>query len=414
MTLTDKPTINPAEIDIASHDAYLHGVPFDQFARLRAEAPVYWHEPKEPEQESTGGFWCVTRHADCVRVNRQWETFSSQRRGALLNSDRPDLELARMMLELDPPEHTRLRQLVNRGFTPKVIKSMDGHFREVAEQIIGDAVAKGSFDFVVDIAAELPLYAIAQLLGLPQEDRHKVFRWSNAMVGAADPEYQGAPDLPQQAMTELYMYANELAAARKIEPKQDIITTLLSADGDQQLTEHEFDLFILLLSVAGNETTRNATAQGMLALLENPDQWALLKSDPGRYLDGAVEEILRYGTPVMHFRRTATTDIELHGTTIKEGDAVVMFYISADRDPDVFENPDVFDITRSPNPHLAFGGGGPHHCLGVSLARLEMRIMFEILLDTVDHFQLLKPADRLRSNFINGIKHLHVKATPAT
>jgi len=209
------------------------------------------------------------------------------------------------------------------------------------------------------------------------------------------------------------MYANELAAARKIEPRQDIVTVLLEADGDQQLSEHEFDLFILLLSVAGNETTRNATSQGMLAFLENPDQWALLKSDPAKYLDGAIEEVLRFGTPVMHFRRTATSDMELHGQQIKEGDAVVMYYISADRDESVFTNPEVFDITRSPNPHLAFGGGGPHHCLGVSLARLEMRIMFEQLLNQVDHFELESPPQRLRSNFIHGIKHLQVKAVPA-
>ncbi len=409
MSLTD----NKLDIDIGSHDAYVNGVPWELFAKLRTEAPVYLHKKVEPEQPEEG-FWAVTRHADCVKVNRQWESFSSQRKGAILTEDRPDLEFARMLIDLDPPEHSRLRQLVSRGFTPKVIKSMDGHFREVAREIIKDAVATGTFDFVTEIAAELPLYAIAELLGLPQEDRHKVFKWSNAMIGAQDPEYMGADDMAANAMTELYMYANELAAARKIEPKQDIITTLLEADGDQQLSEHEFDLFVLLLSVAGNETTRNATAQGLLAFLENPDQWALLKSDPARYVDGAVEEVLRFGTPVMQFRRTATSDMELGGQQIKEGDAIVMYYIAADRDPDVFPDPDKFDITRSPNPHLAFGGGGPHHCLGVSLARLEMRIMFEELLSQVDHFDLVEPPSRLRSNFIHGLKHLVVKATPAT
>ncbi len=400
------------EIDIASHDAYLNGVPYELFARLREEAPVFRHRQVEPEQPADG-FWVVTRHADCVKVNRQWENFSSQRKGAILTEDRPDLEMARMLIDLDPPEHARLRTLVSRGFTPKVIRSMDGHFREVAGKIIGDAVTAGEFDFVSDIAAELPLIAIAELLGLPAEDRHKVFKWSNAMIGSNDPEYQGADDMAATAMTELYMYANELAAARKIEPRQDIITTLLEADGDQQLTEHEFDLFVLLLSVAGNETTRNATAQGMLAFLENPDQWALLKSDPPKYLDGAVEEILRFGTPVMQFRRTVTHDMELHGQQIKEGEAIVMYYASANRDPEVFPNPNSFDITRSPNPHLAFGGGGPHHCLGVTLARLEMRIMFEQLLEHVDHLELVEPPARLRSNFIHGIKHLKVRAFPA-
>ena len=410
MTLTAKPSTMD-DIDIASHDAYMNGVPFDQFTRLREDAPLFFHKPMESDQPKEG-FWVVTRHADCVKVNRQWESFSSQRKGALLVEDRPDLEMARMLIDLDPPEHQRLRQLVSRGFTPKVIRSMDGHFREVAIQIIGDAVASGTFDFVNDIAAELPLYAIAQLLGIPQEDRRKVFDWSNSMIGSNDPEFQESEDRAGSAMAELYMYANELAAARKIEPQQDLITVLLEADGDQQLTEHEFDLFILLLAVAGNETTRNATAQGMLAFLENPDQWKLLQSDPAKYLDSAVEEVLRFGTPVMQFRRTVTADMELHGQTIKEGDAIAMYYIAANRDPEVFANPDSFDITRSPNPHLAFGGGGPHHCLGVSLARLEMRIMFEVLIDKVDHFELVAPPSRLRSNFIHGIKHLELKAVP--
>ena len=400
------------EIDIASHDVYVDGVPWEQFARLRQEAPVFRHRKVEPEQPE-GGFWVLTRHADVVRCNRQWENFSSQRKGTILTEDRADLEVARMMLDLDPPEHTRLRTLVSRGFTPKVIRSMDGHFTDVARGIIKSGVASVDFDFVADVAAELPLIAIAELLGVPAEDRRNLFKWSNTMVGSNDPEYATNSDMAQSAMMELYMYANELAAARKIEPKQDIITTLLEADGDQQLTEHEFDLFVLLLSVAGNETTRNATAQGLLAFLEHPEQWQLLKSDPAKYLDGAIEEVLRFGTPVMHFRRTATNDLELHGQQIKEGDPVVMYYISADRDELVFDDPDEFDITRSPNPHLAFGGGGPHHCLGVSLARLEMRIMFEQLVEQVDHFELTAPPARLRSNFIHGLKHLQVKAIPA-
>ena len=208
------------------------------------------------------------------------------------------------------------------------------------------------------------------------------------------------------------MVAVRVGEARKIEPRQDIITVLLSAEGDQQLSEHEFDLFVLLLAVAGNETTRNALAHGLNAFLQFPDQWAKAKSDPGKYLDGAIEEILRFATPVMQFRRTATHDIEMHGVTIKEGDAVMLNYMAANYDETVFENPLEFDITRSPNPHVAFGGGGPHHCLGVSLARLEMRILFEELLVQVDHFEQVAPAERLRSNFINGIKHLQVRAIP--
>ena len=399
------------EINIGSHDSFVNGIPHDQFTRLRHEAPVYLH-PKSEADQPEGGYWVISRHADVVRANRQWETFSSGLKGAIMVEDRPDLEMARMIIDLDPPEHTRLRTLVARGFTPKVIRSMDGHYRDVTRTIIADAMAKDSFDFVTEIAAELPLVAIAELMGLPVEDRNKVFVWSNTMIGNSDPEYGGTPDLAQAAMTELYMYANDLAATRKMEPRQDIITTLLSAEGDQQLSEHEFDLFILLLAVAGNETTRNALAHGMNAFLEFPDQWTKLQSDPDALLDSAIEEVLRWATPVMQFRRTATNDIELHGVTIPAGAAVMLNYMSANRDETVFENPMTFDITRSPNPHLAFGGGGPHHCLGVSLARLEMRIMFEELLNLVDHFEQLAPADRLRSNFINGIKHLQVRAIP--
>ena len=397
------------DINIGGHDVFVEGLPFDQFATLRAEAPVYLHPQIESDQPAEG-FWVLSRHADVVRANRQWETFSSAAKGALMVEDRPDLEFARIMLDWDPPEHTRLRTLVSRGFTPKVIRSMDGHFREVTRRIVGEAVASGTFDFVPTVAAELPLIAIAQLLGLPFEDRHKVFQWSNALIGNDDPEYGGSAELSQAAMTELYMYANNLAAERKIEPRQDIITTLLSAEGDQQLSEHEFDLFILILAVAGNETTRNAIAHGMHAFLQFPDQWQLLKSNPTDLLDGAIEEVLRWATPVMQFRRTATCDVEMGGATIKKGDAVMLNYLSANRDETVFTNPDTFDITRSPNPHVAFGGGGPHHCLGVSLARLEMRIMFEELINQVDHFELAAPVERLRSNFINGIKHLHVTA----
>ena len=397
------------EVNIGRHDAFVDGVPHDQFARLRHEAPAYLHPQSEPDQPADG-YWVISRHADVVRANRQWENFSSQAKGAIMVEDRPDLEMARMIIDLDPPEHSRLRTLVSRGFTPKVIRSMDGHYREVTGRIIAEAVSKGTFDFVTEVAAELPLVAIAELLGLPIEDRHKVFQWSNTMIGNSDPEYGGTPEMAQMAMTELYMYANELAAARKIEPRQDIISTLLSAEGDQVLSEHEFDLFVLLLAVAGNETTRNALAHGMNALLQFPDQWTKLQSDPDQFLDGAIEEILRWATPVMQFRRTAMADIELHGVVIKKGDAVMLNYMAANYDETVFADPHTFDIARSPNPHVAFGGGGPHHCLGVSLARLEMRIMFEELLKQVDHFEQVAPAERLRSNFINGIKHLQVRA----
>jgi cholest-4-en-3-one 26-monooxygenase len=396
-------------IDIASHDAWMAGVPHAQFARLRREAPVYRHGASEDDQPEW--FWVLSRHADVQRASRVWEQFSSGRKGCLLNSERPDLEMARLMIDHDPPDHTRLRNLVNRGFTPRAVKSLDGHFREVTARIVADQVGIGEIDFVSAVAAELPLIAIAELMGIPVEDRHKVFEWSNTMIGTSDPEYARGPDAAQNAMAGLYMYANQLAAERRIEPKDDIITTLLTAEGNDQLSDHEFDLFILILAVAGNETTRNAISHGLAAFIDHPDQWKRLQNDRS-LLESAVEEILRWATPVVNFRRTATCDIELHGVTIPEGDAVYLSYSSANRDEDVFADPYRFDIGRTPNPHLAFGGGGPHFCLGAQLARLEMRIMFEELLNQVDRIEATGPVSRLRSNFINGIKHLPVRLHP--
>jgi cholest-4-en-3-one 26-monooxygenase len=393
-------------IDIASHDAWVGGVPHAAFARLRREAPVYRHAAGEPDQPEW--FWVLSRHTDVQRASRVWEQFSSGRRGCLMNSERPDLELARLMIDHDPPEHTRLRNLVNRGFTPRAVKSLDGHFREVTARIVREQINVGEIDFVPTVAAELPLIAIAELMGVPVEDRHKVFEWSNTMIGTSDPEYARSNDDAANAMAALYMYANDLAAQRRIEPKDDIITTLLTAEGNDQLSDHEFDLFILILAVAGNETTRNAISHGLAALIDHPDQWDRLKADRS-LLDSAVEEILRWATPVTHFRRTATCDIELQGVTIPEGDAVYLSYSSANRDEDVFADPYRFDVGRTPNPHLAFGGGGPHFCLGAQLARLEMRIMFDELLNQVDRIEPTGPVDRLRSNFINGIKHLPVR-----
>jgi cholest-4-en-3-one 26-monooxygenase len=315
-----------------------------------------------------------------------------------------------MMLFMDPPAHTRYRKLVNRGFTPRMIAALEPHVRELTVRIVEDAVAKGDCDFVVDVAAELPLEVIAELLGVPHEDRFKLFDWSNRMIGAEDPEYRVSDEHVMEAQVEMYMYAQSLAEQRRADPQQDIVTTLLDAevDGDT-LSELDFNLFFLLLSVAGNETTRNAIAHGMNAFLENPDQWDLLVSDPGRHIDGTVEEILRWATPVLFFRRNCTRDIELGGQPIREGEKISLWYISGNRDESVFDEPFRFDITRDPNPHIAFGGGGPHFCLGAQLARLEIRLLFEELAARVPRLESLGEPDRLRSNFIGGIKHLPVR-----
>ena len=279
--------------------------------------------------------------------------------------------------------------------------------------MIDNVSEKGECDFVTDLAAELPLQVIAEIMGVPQEDRHLVFDWSNRMVGADDLEYSSSPEQAFEASAELYAYANQLAAKKRANPDDDIISVLLQSEveGDR-LSELEFDLFFLLLTVAGNETTRNLIAHAQLALMDHPDQRAKLLADPS-LVPQAVEEMLRWGTPVMHFRRTAQRDTEIRGQRIAEGDKVVIWYISANRDEDVFDDPYRFDVVRAPNEHVAFGGGGPHFCLGANLAKLEIGVMFEELLRRLPDMQLSGPVQRLRSNFINGIKHAPVQFTPS-
>ena len=281
--------------------------------------------------------------------------------------------------------------------------------RTKARLIVDNVIDRGECDFVVDIASELPLQAIAELMGVPHEDRHKIFDWSNRMIGLDDPEFEGDPESGTEAAGELYLYANALAAERRKDPREDIISKLLGAEieGDT-LSETEFDMFFLLLSVAGNETTRNATSHGMRALMDHPDQVEKLVADPD-LLPGAIEEILRWATPVLHFRRTALQDYEIGGKQIKAGDKVVMWHISANRDETVFEDPFTFDIQRSPNDHIAFGGGGPHFCLGANLARMELRLVFDEIIRRMPDMRPNGDTEYLRSNFIGGIKHMPVK-----
>jgi cholest-4-en-3-one 26-monooxygenase len=320
-----------------------------------------------------------------------------------------DFQGAKLMLMMDPPEHTRHRKLVNRGFTPRMINALDAHIRELTSAIVDQAIAKGTCDFVVEVAAELPLLVIAELIGVPREDRNKIFEWSNRMVGNEDPEYSVSLEEANNARFEMFMYANGLAEQRRKEPREDIITTLLGADVDgDQLTEMEFNLFFMLLSVAGNETTRNAIAHGLNAFLENPAEYDKLVQDPSGNIVAATEEILRWASPVMYFRRNVTKDTEIRGEKISAGDKVSIWYVSANRDEEVFDDPFKFDILRSPNDHVAFGGGGPHFCLGSSLARMEIRVLFEELARRVPRLEAKGEAQPLRSNFIGGIKHLPV------
>ena len=399
-------TTRPADIDLCDKDVFVRGVPNEWFTRLRHEAPVCWHA--EPDGR---GFWCVTRYEDVAAINRDWETFSSARGTAIITDIEADqLEQQRLlMLNMDPPMHTRYRRLINRGFTPRMVGELESRTRQRAREIIDGVADRGECDFVVDVAAELPLQVIADLMGVPQSDRHKVFDWSNRMIGAEDPEYGVSQENAQEASLELYAYASQLAAQRRAEPAKDLMSILIDAEVEgERLSDLELDLFFLLLSVAGNETTRNLISHGMVALLEHPDQLERVRADRS-LLPTAVEEMLRWASPVMCFRRTAMRDTELGGQAVRDGDKVIFWYVSANRDETVFPDPNRFDITRTPNEHIAFGSGGPHFCLGANLARLEIRVMFDEVLNRLSDIEPAGPVSRLRSNFINGLKHVPLR-----
>jgi cholest-4-en-3-one 26-monooxygenase len=402
------------EINLIDPGAYQRGgAPHDQFAWLRQHAPVYWHanggDPAWP------GFWAVTRHADVGYVSRHPEIFSSSRRLVLFGeTPESEIEMQRlMMLNMDPPQHTRQRGFVNRGFTPRMINSLAKHIREICDTLIDEVIPRGEADFVTDIAAPLPLQVICELVGAPPEDRGWIFDLSNKLVGYDDPEFRHDPDEGMAAAAEIYTYADGLAARRRDQPADDIVTKLLQPDeAGEVLSTSEFDLFFLLLTVAGSETTRNAAAGGMLALFEHPGQWQRLLADRD-LIRTAAEEIVRWVSPVNLFRRTAACDTELGGQPIAEGDKVVVFYASANRDESVFVEPQTFDVGRDPNPHVGFGGGGPHFCLGRHLAALELRVLLTTVAERMPDIRLDGEASRLRSNFLNGIKHMPVRFTPS-
>jgi cholest-4-en-3-one 26-monooxygenase len=400
------------DIDVYDPEQYVTGVPHEKFRQLRAEAPVFRHgDPELPE-----GFWALTRHADVVYVSRNPELFSSYEKTAMIDEfPQQNIDQQRLlMLNQDPPQHTRTRSLVNRGFTPRMIAHLEERIQETCDEIVDQAVAKGEGDFVTLCAAELPLVVIAELMGVPQDDRHKVFEWSNRMISGTDPEFSTSEEQRLSAASEMWAYANTLAEQKRQQLQDDIISKLISPDeAGNQLSEFEFDMFFMLLAVAGNETTRNAISGGMHALLQHPEEWERLRADPG-LLPSAADEIVRWVTPVNMFRRTTLEDVEIGGVTIKQGEKVVIYYTSANRDESVFTDPDVFDVGREPNPHVGFGGGGPHYCLGRHLAKLEIECLFRSLAAKVELVELVAEPRRLRSNFINGIKEMTVRFHPAT
>jgi cholest-4-en-3-one 26-monooxygenase len=406
-------------MNLADPTTFERGMPHDYFAWLRREDPVHWQDAhalpalgdaEAPQQ----GFWLVTRYADVQRISRDQTSFSSELGGTTVR-DLNEETVARMrlwMINQDSPQHTRLRKLVNAGFTPNMIRRMEAHIRELAGEVIDRVARKGECDFVTDVAAELPLLVIAELVGCPREDRAKLFAWSNALIGFEDPEV-GDAEGPRAVMEEMFVYADALAAKRRSDPRDDLASALVHAEVDgEKLDALAFNMFFILLILAGNETTRNALSGGMQSFSEHPEEQRRLAGDRS-LLASATEEILRFVSPVIYMRRTLTRDVEIGGRKLREGDKLVMCYPAANRDEKVFEEPDRFDIGRDPNPQLAFGYG-PHYCLGANLARAEIRVMFEELFRRLPDIEVCGPARRLRSTTVSSIKSLPVRFSPVS
>ena len=395
-------------LDLSNPDNFNDGVPHETFRRLRAEDPVHWQE------ESNGpGFWSITKYEDLRSLSRTPKVFSSWERGTnMFELDEQDLAGVRlMMINMDPPKHAKYRRLVSKGFTPKRIDMIREHVRELATRTVDRIAERGECDFVADVASQLPMDTICEMLGVPEADRQLVYDLSNKLIGFDDPELQTTFEDGRAASIEMFQYAASLGAERLRCPMDDLTTILVNAevDGDG-LGELEFESFFLMLAIAGNETTRTVTSQGMRLLSAHPETKRRIVDDMS-LLPNAIEEILRYNPAVIHFRRTATEDVELRGKRIEAGQKLILWYPSANRDEEIYSDPDAFDIDRFPNEHLAFGVG-EHFCLGASLARLQLNTIFGELLRRLPDIQVEGPVQYLRSNFIDGIKEMHVRFTP--
>jgi cytochrome P450 len=412
-----------SDIDLTDLDRWARGAPHDWFAALRLEEPVFWQD-----ERAGRGFWSLTRYEDILAASKDYATFSSEAGGTSLMDLTPEQVQSRMsMLDTDPPRHKRLRSIVNKAFTTREVNAYEDRIRAMFREVLQGAFAQREFDFVDAVAIELPMRILCELMGVPLEDRRHLVDLGNRMLGNTDPDHAGQfvagesdltayAHLPfsSPAAPEMFAYANALATERRRAPKDDLTTRLIEAeiDGDR-LSEHEFDLFFLLLVTAGNETTRHAMSNGLLALLEHPAQRDRLLADPG-LIPTAVEELLRWAPSLLHFRRTATRDVELRGRTIRAGDKVALWYVSGNRDEEQFPAADRLDLGRQPNRHLAFGLGGPHFCLGAHLARLELRIWLQEILPVLNRIELAGDPKRLRSNFFNGVKSLPVRFPSTT
>jgi len=399
-------------LDVISNGTYEeHGYPHAAWARLRRERPLAWIEAHTPRP-----FWAVTKHEDVIFFSKQPRAFQNAPRLAVF----PDIETpedegeelpARHLLNMDPPDHGRFRRIASKRFTPRAIARLEAQVERIAVDLLDALPEEGEVDFVERVSSRLPLEVLADVLGVPRSDWELMFRWTNETIGSADPEYQQgatAEETVERARLALFGYFREMAEERRRRPTGDLVSAIANAELDGgPLPDLELLSYCFLLVVAGNETTRNATSGGLLALIENPGELEKLRRDP-RLLDPAVEEIVRWTSPVIQFCRTATRDVAVRDVTIREGESVCLFYPSANRDEDVFEDPFRFRVDRRPNPHLGFGIG-EHVCMGAHLARLELKVIFRELVRRLDHVELAGPVARLRSSFVGGIKRVPIR-----
>jgi cytochrome P450 len=409
---------DPRTVDLASPDTFVERIPYEYFDWLRANEPVYWH----PEAPPNHGFWVVSKHEDLVAIHRDFRTFSSEVGHVAIEELQPDeLKARQSMLETDPPKHTRLRRIVSQFFTPRAVGAYEEFVRGLAREILDAALPLRELDFIDEISAPYPINVLVRILGAPPEDAPKLVELGDRMIANADPDYSDVVidredtseyrllTFRSPAAVELAEYGAALAAKRRENPEDDLVSKLVNAEVDgESLGDREFSNFFALLVIAGNETTRQALSRTIQLLAEHPDELRELGDDPS-LLPTALEEILRFASPVFYFRRTATCDTELAGVPIRGGDKVTMWYVSANFDEEVFPDPYRFDIRREPNEHVTFGKYGPHHCLGAYLARLELRVMLDELLPRLRSLEMTGPAPRVRSNFINGVKKLPVR-----